>query len=133
MVVDLVPAPDFPDSASSLSYPYENELVNSLIKAWVYRFVASQFTRKLYDRDEGKQEIECDHRKNLYVVATIWIALNPNPNVPFTTWLSNCRCHSRSLPGTRITWLRGGEFRKFDITRFKQVSNILSVAVIRQF
>ncbi|KAF9442582.1 hypothetical protein P691DRAFT_681180, partial [Macrolepiota fuliginosa MF-IS2] len=36
--LELVLAPGVPDSASSLSWPYANELVNSALKAWIYEW-----------------------------------------------------------------------------------------------
>jgi len=119
--LELVLAPEFRDSASSLSSPYTNELVNSLIKAFVYKHVACGFSRRPYYPIENKDEIDCDHRKNLHVATSISRTLNLNPDVVFCTIFRSCRCYAKAILGTRIMWLRGSEFRKFDIAKFKQV------------
>jgi hypothetical protein len=114
-------APGFPGSASSLSHPYTNELVNSLIKAWVYHYVTRGFSKHPYDPLENRDEVDCDHRKNLYVATSVSRTLNLNPDAPFRRTFWSYQCYAKATIGTRITWLRGSEFRKFDIAEFKQV------------
>lgn len=121
----LVLAPGFRDSTSSLSYPHTTELVNSLIKACVYSNIARVILRSPYHLTENKEEIDCDLRKNLYVSTGLSRTVTLNPDTPFRCWFFGCQSYGKAVLGTRMTWLRGSEFRKFDIAEFKQVKQHL--------
>lgn len=115
----LVLAPGFPDSASSLSHPYTNELVNSVIKAWAYTSVTRGFFSGSYY--PNKEEIHCDYRKNLYVTTSVCRTVSHTPDAPFRSWFRNHLCFAKVVLGTQIMWLRGSQFHKFGIAEFKQV------------
>ncbi|KAF9443084.1 hypothetical protein P691DRAFT_680260, partial [Macrolepiota fuliginosa MF-IS2] len=74
---ELVPALDIPDSACSLSYPYTNELVNSILKALIFNFVHGRcLTLCDYpgiDPYLMQQFQHADFRKHAYIVSTLYL------------------------------------------------------------
>lgn len=71
--VELVLAPGVTDSATSLSCSYANELVNSVIKAWVYVCVGSEdFESFSAFRKYGVFDVEVDFRKRLHIATYLY-------------------------------------------------------------
>ncbi|KAF9439875.1 hypothetical protein P691DRAFT_768670 [Macrolepiota fuliginosa MF-IS2] len=72
---ELVLAPDVPDSAFSLSYPYINELINSSLKAYMivsaHRMCLALFTFSNVDLRLLQQFQHADFRKHLYIDSTL--------------------------------------------------------------
>lgn len=128
--IELVPAPDIPNSSFPLSYPAENEQVNSLSKAWVYAAIGNRFPDRYYlVLNNRTLEMHCDFRKNLYIFTSVCRSCFVPPDKPFQSKLHDYSGTGKALPGTLIIWLRGSEFRKFDAIEFKQVGvNLLLVA-----
>ncbi len=118
MSVELVLAPGVTDSASSLSYPYANELVNSAIKAWVYTYAGDE------DRENfsalgafGVFYINTDFRKRLRIVTHFYVA-GTGP-LPVRNQVWGCRCRDKWYVRASITWI---SLADFDVNKFKLVS-----------
>lgn len=106
-----------PDSASSLSHPYTNELVNSLIKASVYIDVGSEDSRSFSVAGGfGALNAECDFRKSLHVFTNLVSVAGPFPR---NGWVWGCQRRAKLYPGTRIVWV---SLAKFNVSEFKLVS-----------
>jgi len=111
----LVLAPGVPDSAASLSYPYTNELINSLLKAYVYVEVGGEDPAGFpVLRESRRSDADCDFRKRMYIWST-W----PGPVRTFGSWLWGCYSHMKGVPGAEIGYISPSGFPKFDIIRFK--------------
>ena len=117
MSVELVRASGVADSASTLSYPYTNELVNSAIKDWVYSAFGNEDTESFSALGVfGALGVACDFRKCLHV------STHPGSedgSLPWSGMMWGCQCRSKGYPGTRIIWI---SLDKFDVNEFKLVS-----------
>lgn len=112
------------DSASSLSYPYTNELVNSLIKAWVYYEAGNEHSENFSQpgsEGRGPPGAERDYRKHLQVFTYLGRVIPAEPNSVTTRLLWGCECRTKSFPGTYIAWISGNDFSKFSVNEFKRV------------
>lgn len=118
MFVELTLAPGVPDSAASLSYPYTTELVNSVIKGWVYSITGRGDAEGTpMPGDNGWLNI--DFRKHLYVRTRL---LGATGSAPGNGLLWGCECRTKSSPGCRITWISGENSLNFRVADFKLVS-----------
>lgn len=97
---------------SKLSYPYTNELVSSLVEAWIYRCVDIQSTPFGAD---------FDFRKHFSVSARITTGLSESKPVSRPR-LYQCAGFRKYIRGTALAWLQPGEFSRFSVTAFKEVS-----------
>jgi len=123
MFVELVLAPGVTDSGSSLSCPYTNELVNSLIKARVYIAVGTEDLKSFSGPGGfGALDANCDFRKHLHLATHLWSDMYP---LPYNALLGGCGCRVRSYPGTWIYWI---PLVEFDISEFKLVNPSLRLA-----
>ncbi len=115
--VDLVLAPGVGDSTSSLSYPYRNELVNSVIKDIIYiRAGAEDGDNFSVLGANGVFSVDLDFRKYLHIVTHF----NSTPgSVASHGWLWGCRRRLKTYVGTDITWI---SLADFDVDEFKLVS-----------
>ncbi len=120
MAIELVLAPGVPDSASSLSYPYTNELVNSLIKAKVYIDIGREDEENFSTPGRfGVLDADLDFRKRLHILTNTWSA---SGSLPASGYLWNCEYRNKSYPGTLISWI---SLSKFNIDEFKSVKPII--------
>ncbi len=117
MLVELVLAPGMADSASYLSYPYTNELVNSVIKAFVYIRVGTE------DRESfsalgayGVFDVDVDFHKWLHIAA--YLASWPG-SLPGQGQIWGCRYRFKLYMGTWIHWI---SLADFDVDEFHLVS-----------
>ncbi len=118
MSVELVLAPGVANSASSLSYPYTNELVNSIIKATVYLSVGDEdFDSFSTLGAYGVFDIDLDFRKCLLLDTHF---LSKTGSVPSQGRVWGCRRRFRYYVGTSIFWIRLADF---DVNEFKSVSD----------
>ncbi len=110
-------APGVIDSASSLSYPYTNELVNSLIKALVYTYAGAEDGESFSASGRhGVFHVDMDFRRRLHIVTHLG---NVSPSLPFQGQIWGCRCRVRDYKGTEITWI---SLADFNADKFKLVS-----------
>lgn len=114
MSVELVLSPRVPDSGASLSCPYTNELVNSLIKAQVYIHVGTEDTENFSTL--GGFGVECDFRKRLHISTHLRNSIH---SLPYNVSLWGCKCRGRWYPGTVIFWV---SLVVFEIRAFKLVT-----------
>ncbi len=104
------------DSASSLSYPYMNELVNSFIKAAVYAGVGAEDEESFTALGSFRVfDIDIDFRKRLYLSTHIFCFVNTLRSDP----LWGCGSRFKYYLGTEIAWIALDDF---DINEFKSVS-----------
>ncbi|KAF9444915.1 hypothetical protein P691DRAFT_777939 [Macrolepiota fuliginosa MF-IS2] len=113
-------APHVPNSASSLSYPYTTELVNSIIKAEVYGWTG-HICARLADAPELEfqllQRHGCvDFRKSLHIFATL------NRVCTYTEYLA-CNGRQKSVGDTVLFRLCPGEFSHFNTFEFQKVGH----------
>lgn len=134
---EVVLAPSIPDSAFSLSYPYKNELVNSLIKVSVYEEASSQCR---WLADQPGLGITCrqkmamaDFRKELHIHAL----LSSEPRVTqivihgqkgLLKYIDN----TRLVQITRLRWLNRDIFLSL-VATLKMVSCSTFKSVLRTF
>ncbi len=117
MLVELVLAPGVADSASSLSYPYTNELVNSVIKARVYIRAGIEDGGSFSVLGaNGVFDVDVDFRKRLHIVTRLFSTPGSPPRRS-QSW--GCRCRFTCYVGTDITWI---SLADFDVNEFKMVS-----------
>ncbi len=106
--VELVPARGVADSASSLSCPYTNELVNSVIKAWVYISVGDEDSDSFSALGAyGVFDADIDFRKCLHIDTHLDSGTG---SPPFQGRIWGCRCRCKSYTGTFITWISLADF-----------------------
>ncbi len=119
MSVELVLAPGVADSASSLSYPYTNELVNSVIKAIVYDSVGDEDSDSFSALGAyGVFDVDIDFRKCLYIDTY----LSGTGPIPTQDRLWGCRSRHKLYVGVWIYWI---SLADFDVNEFKSVSDSL--------
>lgn len=111
-----------PDSASSLSYPYTSELVNSVVKAKVYDSLHG-VCLELCDSpslDPRLQQQLChvDFRKSLCAKTSLYAG--HVGFLCFSVWGYAGR--SKVIGGTQLFRLLPDEFSRFDTTEFQKVS-----------
>ncbi len=118
MSVELVHAPGVPDSASSLSYPYTNELVNSVIKAWVYIYAGDEDAESfsVFGR-YGEFQVDVDFRKRLHIDTYL---ISGTGSLPDQYHFWGCRCRAKNYMGTEINWI---SLAGFNVDGFKLVSD----------
>lgn len=117
MPIELIRAPGVTDSASSLSYPYTNELVNSLIKARVYISVGREDSQSFSAPGGlGALGADLDFRKRLHILTHFGSTIGSLPSSGFR-W--GCECRAKSSPGTRVCWI---PLDKFNVDEFKLVN-----------
>ncbi len=117
MLVELVLAPGVTDSASSLSYPYTNELVNSVIKANVYIRVGHEDGESFSALGVyGVFDVDIDFSKWLHIVAYLY-SVPGSPPGQAQIW--GCRCRFKNYMGTLIHWI---SLADFDVDEFHLVS-----------
>ncbi len=115
--VELVLAPGVPDSASSLSYPYTNELINSVIKAWVYIYAGDEDPESFSAFGRyGVFDVGVDFRKRLHTVTHLY---SETRSLPGQGQVWGCRCRRKDYVGTRICWI---SLADFNVNEFKMVS-----------
>lgn len=118
MSPELVLAPDVPNSAASLSYPYTNELVNSLLKIHVYDTVGDEDPHSFPAPVEPRRlDADCDFRKRLHISTSL-----ADINYAFSHLLWSCESQVKSFPGAQIEYISRSGFPKFNITEFKSVN-----------
>ncbi|KAF9444413.1 hypothetical protein P691DRAFT_778274 [Macrolepiota fuliginosa MF-IS2] len=120
---DLVLAHGVADSASSLSWPYTNELVNSMLKACVYDWAFDicfwwgnlpEIERQLLERFG-----HADFRKARQNQVVLYAGYNGL--VPCIRW--DCYAHRKLIRGTQLFRVPRDQFQKnFDVTKFKAVT-----------
>ncbi|KAF9444985.1 hypothetical protein P691DRAFT_777890 [Macrolepiota fuliginosa MF-IS2] len=115
-------APGLPDSASSLSWPYTNELVNSVLKAWVYDSAFETcfgFGRLPEIEHQLLQRFGCaDFRKARRNEAMLYAG--HSAFLKATRW--NCRGPSKVTHGAQLFRVPGDHFQTwFDVVGFKAV------------
>ncbi len=121
--LELVLVPGVADSASSLSYPDTNELINSVIKARVYMNVGDENTERFSALGAyGVFGADVDFRKCLHIVTYLYRTPRSLPGGPI--W--GCRRRYKLYMGTSIYWISLADFK---VDEFKLVSALL----IRQF
>ncbi len=114
MSVELIPAPGVADSASSLSYPYTNELVNSIIKANVYISVGDEDLESFSALGAyGVFDADIDFRKCLHIDSY------QTSSIPVPAWIWGCGRLRTCYVGTFINWV---SLDDFDVDEFKIVS-----------
>ncbi len=117
MPVELVLAPGVLDSASSLSYPYTNELVNSFIKARVYTDAGDEDTESFSAFGRyGAFDVDIDFRKHLHITTHLNSGLGL---LPFQYWVWGCRCRDMDYVGTEIRRILLADF---NVDEFKLVN-----------
>jgi len=117
MFVELVLAPGVTDSESSLSCPYTNELVNSLIKARAYIHVGSEDAESFSAHGGlGAFDANCDFRKRLHISTHLGSDIR---SLPYNALLWGCKCRGRWYPGTVVSWI---PLVEFDMSEFKLVN-----------
>ncbi|KAF9447439.1 hypothetical protein P691DRAFT_671520, partial [Macrolepiota fuliginosa MF-IS2] len=119
---DLILAHGVADSASSLSWPYTNELVNSVLKAWVYYWAFDtcfQWGNLPEIEHQLLQHFGCaDLRKARQNQAMLYAGHSNFGS--YVCW--NCDAYSKLIRGTRLFRVPRDQFQKnFDVTEFKAV------------
>lgn len=118
--LELVLAPGVPDSAASLSYPYTNELINSLLKIHVYDTVGDEDPHSFpAPRESRGSDADCDFRKRLHVSTGL-----ADINYAYSHLLWGCESQARSFPGMKIEYISRSGFHKFNITEFRLVNSL---------
>lgn len=118
MSVELVLASDVLDSASSLSCPYTNELVNSIIKARVYVSVGTEDVNSFSALGAyGMFNVDVDFRKRLHIDTYIYSAATGSHPFHFLFW--GVRGCFKLYVGTEIRWF---SLVEFNVDEFKLVS-----------
>ncbi len=127
MIIELILAPGVEDSAASLSYPSSNEVVNSLVKAYVYFHTGAEDSQSFsVDGQARKLDADCDFRKRLHIVAHL-VDSRPSSGL---RW--GCRCRFKWVHGTSISWVPREEFPKFNVMEFKLVKKSLRHIIVRK-
>ncbi len=116
MSVELVVAPGVADSASSLSYPYTNELVNSVIKASVYIHAGHEDWESFTAFGRyGVFDVDIDFRKYLHLLTHLFSGTG---SYPAQSRIWGCRRNYNSYVGTEISWIF---LAGFNVDQFKSV------------
>ncbi len=117
MSVELVLAPGVTDSASALSYPSTNELVNSLVKALVYTHSGGEDPEHFsgYGR-YGALQVDVDFRKRMHMFTLFHCGPG---SLPYQDQVWGCKCRSKAFVGTLIYWF---SLADFNVDEFKLVS-----------
>ncbi len=117
MPVELVLAPGVAESASSLSYPYTNELVNSFIKACVYAYVGDEDLKNFSAFGRyGVFDVDVDFCKRLHIITL----LNSAPgSLSYQYRIWGCRSRYKCYVGTEFECI---SLADFNIDKFKLVS-----------
>ncbi len=117
MSVELVIAPGVTDSASCLSYPYTNEMVNSYIKAYVYTNAGNESWESFSAFGRyGVFDVDIDFRKRLHIIMHFF---GGTGSLTAQGHIWGCRRRSKSYMGTQIFWI---SLADFDVNGFKLVS-----------
>ncbi len=104
MSVELALAPGVTDSALSLSYPYTNELINSLIKALIYICVGGEHAQSFSALGVFRVfDVDIDFHKWLYIVTSLYSVYDPRPDSD--GWIWGCRSRFKYYMGTDIRWI----------------------------
>ena len=119
--IELDLAPNIIDSASTLSYPSTNELVNSLIKACVYQALDNEDSENFSASGEVGLDAGCDFRKHLHIVTHLTRMLLPDPSRPTRSLLWGCECRVKCLSGAFVACISRSGFSKFNVSDFRQV------------
>ncbi|KAF9446884.1 hypothetical protein P691DRAFT_732444 [Macrolepiota fuliginosa MF-IS2] len=131
---ELVLAPGVPDSAASLSWPYTNELVNSMLKACVYVWAFSScFGYICYPgiepqliRHFGRVDFRKGHEGRMMLFA--------EHSAPLHNWSWNYRGNSKYFRGTRLFRILPNEFQRFDAVAFNaMIKNFQKYGIIRPY
>ncbi|KAF9440178.1 hypothetical protein P691DRAFT_688526, partial [Macrolepiota fuliginosa MF-IS2] len=119
---DLILAHGVADSAPSLSRPYTNELVNSMLKACVYDW-AFDICFQWGDLPEIEHQLlqrfgRADFRKARQ--NQVMVFAGNDGFLGYVRW--DCGAHSKVIRGTQLFRVPRDEFQKnFDVTEFKAV------------
>lgn len=134
---ELALAPGIPDSGFSLSYPYGNELSNSLIKTSVYTtacFVCRLLVDNAVLSPVWRQKLATgDFRKELHIYALLFAGMGEVAAIIY-----NQRCLFKYVDGTRLAWTErlgepgSGEFPGL-INTLKEVSHITVEACVASY
>ncbi len=117
MSLELVLAPGMTNSASSLSYPYTNELVNSHIKAQVYIHAGAEDVTSFSVLGRyGVFGVDIDFRKSLCIGTHLLGAFG---SFTFQNHLWDCRCRLIVYVGTLIYRITLADF---NVDKFKVAS-----------
>ncbi len=109
-------APGVTDSASSLSYTYTNELVNSFIKDVFYARAGDEDYESFSVLGRhGVFGVGIDFRKRLHISTRM---RSGSGSFSLQSRLWGCRCRYRSYVGTNIFWITLADF---DVDKFKTV------------
>ncbi len=104
------------DSASSLSYPHTNELVNLSIKDWVYASAGREDSQSFLVLGRyGAFGVDFDFRKSLHTVTRVTRAFRSRPT-PDMIW--GFVGKHQVYVGTSINWVN---LAKLDVEKFKTV------------
>ncbi|KAF9442930.1 hypothetical protein P691DRAFT_441412 [Macrolepiota fuliginosa MF-IS2] len=119
---DLNLAHGVADSASSLSWPYKNELVNSVLKACVYDWAFDTCFQWGDLPEIERQLLQCfggaDFRKAQQNQAMLYAG--NSGFVGYIRW--GCDAYSKFIRGTQLFRVPRDQFQKnFDVTEFKAV------------
>ncbi|KAF9442570.1 hypothetical protein P691DRAFT_789264 [Macrolepiota fuliginosa MF-IS2] len=134
---DSAPAPDSPDSASSLSYPYTNELVNSIVKGKVLEKLDEMCLDSVAFLKPDTQLLQqfqyIGFRKGLQVGISLYVGFTLTSLVPY--WVSGLYGHARFFRGgIRLFRLLPGRFSKFNLTKFKtMIEQMQQAGIIRPY
>ncbi len=116
MSIELVLAPGVTDSASSLSYPYTNELVNSVLKTWVYAPAGNEDIESFSAFGRyGVFDVDLDFRKRLHMTTHLYSAPG---SLPIQDQVWGCRCRFKPYVGGDIRWILLADF---NVDEFKLV------------
>ncbi len=117
MSVGLVLAPDMTDSALFLSYPYTNELVNSVVKVRAYIGVGDEDAESFSALGAfGTFNPDLDFRNCLYITTYSYSATGSTRSHGF---LWGCRCRFKPYLGTHINCI---SLADFNVDEFNLVS-----------
>ncbi len=117
MSVELVLAPGVLDSASSLSYPYTKELINSVIKAWVYAYAGYEDIESFSAFGRyGVFDVDVDFRKRLHIITHL---NSRTGSLPRQHRIWGCRYRVTSYARTEIALI---SLADFNVDGFKLVS-----------
>ncbi len=105
------------NSTTAFSNPYTNELVTSLIQAWVYIRVGSEDRESFSVLGQyGMFDVDIDFRKTLFI-STYIPSVYGSVAVQMLLW--GCRSRRKGYVGTDIFWIA---LTDFDVEKFKTVS-----------
>ncbi|KAF9442347.1 hypothetical protein P691DRAFT_765312 [Macrolepiota fuliginosa MF-IS2] len=119
---DLTLAHGMADSASSLSWPYTNELVNSVLKACVYDWAFDACFQYGRLPEIEHQLLQCFGRADFHKARQNEVMLYAGNSDfrDYTCW--GCDAHSKLIHGTRLVRVPRDEFQEnFDVAKFKAV------------